>query len=60
MYVLQNETPVAVNITLGASSNTQSEVIAGSLKEGDPIVLNPPAQSFQGGPGAGGGPGGMN
>jgi HlyD family secretion protein len=59
VYVLQNETPVAVNITLGASSNTQSEVIAGSLKEGDPIVLNPPAQSFQGGPGAGG-PGGVN
>jgi HlyD family secretion protein len=59
VYVLQNEIPVPVDITLGASSNTQSEVVAGDLKEGDLIVLNPPAQ-IQGGPGSGGGMGGGN
>ena len=57
VYVLQNEPPVAVEITLGASSNTFSEVTGGSLKAGDPIVLNPPLQPVSGGPG--GGPGGM-
>jgi HlyD family secretion protein len=61
VYVLQNGSPVPVKITLGASSNTQSEIIGGDLKEGDLIVLNPPAAAFQppnpGAPGAGG-PGG--
>jgi HlyD family secretion protein len=60
VYVLQNEIPVPIDITLGASSNTQSEVVAGDLKEGDLIVLNPPTQAFQGGPGSGGGMGGGN
>jgi HlyD family secretion protein len=55
VYVLQNNIPVVVAITLGASSNTQSEVVSGDLKEGDLIVLNPPA-TLQAGPGAGGGP----
>jgi HlyD family secretion protein len=43
VYVLRGVSMEAVEITLGASSDTVSEVIAGDLKEGDTIILNPPA-----------------
>jgi HlyD family secretion protein len=47
--------PTPVNITIGATSDLQSEVIAGDLKLGDVIVLNPPTEfSPQGGPFGGG------
>jgi HlyD family secretion protein len=44
-----------VNIRLGATSDTVSEVVGGDLKEGDLVVLNPPAAMFNpgGGPPAG-------
>ena len=51
VYILQNGELVSVRITLGASSDTESEVVDGNLKSGDLIVLNPP-QIFE----AGGGP----
>jgi HlyD family secretion protein len=41
VYVLRNGVPVAVQITLGASSDTYSELVEGDLQEGDLIVLNP-------------------
>jgi HlyD family secretion protein len=41
VYVLQNGQPQIVKITLGASSDTQSEVASGDLKVGDAIILNP-------------------
>jgi HlyD family secretion protein len=44
-----------VEITVGASSDTYSQLTSGDLKEGDLVVLNPPAQSPFG-PGSGGGP----
>jgi HlyD family secretion protein len=51
VYVLQNNQPVPVDITLGASSDTMSQVLSGDLKVGDLIVLNPPTQfSSSGGP----------
>lgn len=50
VYILRNGTLEPVNITLGASSDTNSEVIGGDLKEGDLIVLNPPLIFEQGGP----------
>jgi len=50
VYILQNNELVTVRITLGASSDTESEVLDGSLKSGDLIVLNPP-QFFE--PGGG-------
>jgi HlyD family secretion protein len=55
VYVLRDNTPTPVQVTLGASSEIQSQVIGGDLKTGDQIVLNPPT-TF--GPG-GGGPMGM-
>ena len=46
VYVLQNGRPVEVEIRLGASSDTMSVVAGGDLKEGDLVILNPPA-TFQ-------------
>lgn len=56
VYVLKDGVLTKVTVRLGASSDTVSEVVGGDLKEGDLIVLNPPAAAF--GPGNGGGPGG--
>lgn len=50
VYVLRNQTPEAVQITLGASSEVSSEVIEGDLVEGDAIILNPPTVFEQNGP----------
>ncbi len=51
VYVLKDGEPQPVAITLGASSDTYSEVAGGDLQEGDLIILNPPSQfEQQGGP----------
>jgi len=42
VYVLRGSQPAPVNIELGASSETMSEVISGDIKTGDEILLNPP------------------
>jgi HlyD family secretion protein len=55
VYILKNGQPVAVEVRLGATSDTNSEVVGGDLKEGDLIILNPPSSAF--GPGNGGGSG---
>jgi HlyD family secretion protein len=52
VYILKNGIPQPVKIQLGASSDTDSEVIDGTLKVGDLIVLNPPTVF---GPNGGGG-----
>lgn len=46
VYVLSNGALTPVEITLGASSETYSEIASGDLQEGDVIVLNPPISSF--------------
>jgi HlyD family secretion protein len=56
VYVVRNGLPAQIEITLGASSNTASEVASGDIKEGDQIILNPPSTN----PFAGGGPQGGN
>jgi len=51
VYVLNaNEILQPVEIRLGATSDTYSEVVGGDLQEGDQIVLNPPA-TLEFGPG---------
>lgn len=52
IYLLKDGQPLPVTITLGASSDTMSVLVSGDVKEGDLIILNPPA--FQGGPFGGG------
>ncbi|MEX1071388.1 MAG: efflux RND transporter periplasmic adaptor subunit [Anaerolineales bacterium] len=46
VYVLREGQLVPVVVTLGASSETYSEVLSGDLQEGETIVLNPPAAAF--------------
>ena len=50
VYVLENGQPVKKDITLGSSSDTLSVIAGGEVKEGDVIILNPPAE-FAPGPG---------
>ncbi len=54
VYVLQNGLPVRKEVVLGSSSDTMSVVTSGDVKEGDAIILNPPAQFGPGGGGFGG------
>lgn len=51
VYILKNGIPTPINVTLGASSETTSELVKGDIQEGDQVLLNPPAE-FE----AGGGP----
>ena len=46
VYILNNGQPQEVNVTLGASSDTMSEVVSSTLKAGDTIILNPPSTLF--------------
>ncbi|PWH14723.1 MAG: hypothetical protein DDG59_12385 [Anaerolineae bacterium] len=50
VYVLRNGQPETVPITLGASSETHSEVLEGDLQVGDLVILNPPTVFEQNGP----------
>jgi len=43
IYVLRAGVPVAVNIQIGATSDTVSELLSGDVKEGEQIILNPPS-----------------
>jgi HlyD family secretion protein len=42
VYVLRSGELTPVRVTLGASSDLESEVLEGELRAGDVIVLNPP------------------
>jgi HlyD family secretion protein len=60
VYILVNGQAKEVNLTLGASSDTMSEVVTSNLKTGDLVILNPPSNLFTrpsgGMGGSGGGP----
>jgi len=43
VYILKNGVPTKVEIEIGSSSDTLSEVVSGDLKPGDTIILNPAA-----------------
>jgi HlyD family secretion protein len=59
VYISVNGVLKQVDIKLGASNDTMSEVLSGDLKEGDVIVLNPSTTFFNSssGPMSGGGGG---
>lgn len=50
VYVLKDGLPEPVEIVLGASSETHSEIVSGELQVGDLIILNPPTVFDQNGP----------
>ncbi len=54
VYLQKEGVPEKVAIRLGASSDINSVVVGGNIKEGDLIILNPPIEFQAGGP-----PGGM-
>jgi HlyD family secretion protein len=58
VYVLRNGQTTEIQIGLGASAETMSEVVSGDLKEGDQVILNPSTNflSQPRRPGGGGGP----
>jgi HlyD family secretion protein len=41
IYLLENGIPTPVNIEIGSSSDTDSEIISGEVKAGDTVILNP-------------------
>jgi HlyD family secretion protein len=56
IWVLRNGKPSAVRVTIGVSDGQNVEILSGSLKEGDPVII----AAVRGGTrrGQGGGPGG--
>jgi HlyD family secretion protein len=48
VYVLVNDKPKLVKVQLGSTDGTNSVLVSGDIKEGDPIILNPPSNG--GGP----------
>jgi HlyD family secretion protein len=53
VYVLRDGVPQITRIDLGLTSDVASQVVGGDVKEGDVLVLNPPAnlQPLSGPPG---------
>jgi HlyD family secretion protein len=41
VYVLKNGAPQAVAVQLGTASSTHTQIVAGSLQSGEPVILNP-------------------
>jgi len=50
VFTLENGELVEIPVEFGASSDTNSEIVSGDLKEGDLIVLNPPMELLTGQP----------
>jgi HlyD family secretion protein len=50
VYVLRSGNPVSIQIKVGATSETNSQVVSGDLKAGDDIILNPPSDTNTNGP----------
>ena len=50
VYVIRNNELTQIKITLGATSDTVSEVLDGDLRLGDAVVLNPPLVFESSGP----------
>jgi HlyD family secretion protein len=59
VYLLNGGNAVPVEITLGSSANNYSQILSGAVKEGDAIILNPPATLPNMGPGGASSGGGM-
>ena len=56
VYMLENNVPTSVKVEIGASSDTETQIVSGDVKAGDLLVLNPPTTpNFGGGPQGGGG-----
>jgi HlyD family secretion protein len=43
VYTLVNNKPKSVKVQLGSTDGTNSVLVSGDIKEGDPVILNPPS-----------------
>jgi HlyD family secretion protein len=43
VYLLVDGMPKSINVTLGSTDGINSVLVTGDIKEGDPIILNPPS-----------------
>ena len=44
VFVLRNNMSIQVPVEIGVSSDVESEIVKGDLKEGDLVIINPPSQ----------------
>ncbi|MFH1447140.1 MAG: hypothetical protein ABIG43_07025, partial [Chloroflexota bacterium] len=42
VFVLREGVPIAVKVTVGVYSDTDIEILAGDIQDGELIVINPP------------------
>jgi HlyD family secretion protein len=49
VFIMKNNYPTSIPVEIGASSDVETEIIKGDLKEGDLVVVNPPSQLFTAG-----------
>ncbi len=47
VYLLSEGAATPVNVTLGLSDETNSELLAGAVQPGDPVILDPPSSATQ-------------
>jgi HlyD family secretion protein len=46
VYILKNNQTTRIPVEIGSSSDVETEITSGDLKEGDLVVVNPPTQIF--------------
>ena len=46
VFIMKNNKPTSIPVEIGASSDVETEITKGDLKEGDMVVVNPPSQLF--------------
>lgn len=46
VFILKNNQTIQIPVEIGASSDVETEITKGDLKEGDLVVVNPPSQLF--------------
>lgn len=46
VFILKNNQTIQVPVEIGASSDVETEITTGDLKEGDLVIVNPPTQLF--------------
>jgi HlyD family secretion protein len=56
IYILENNAPKPVEVTLGSTADTNTQILRGDVKAGDEVILNPPSAALTAPAAAGGGP----
>jgi HlyD family secretion protein len=46
IFLLKNNQTVQIPVEIGASSDVETEITKGDLKEGDLVIVNPPSELF--------------